>query len=257
MSDETFTGERLHAGGDLFSVDLARHEAAYEIARTQVLPGTRVLELGSGSGHGAAMLANGDLQVIAIDRIAPDSASRQTRCLFVRGDLEHLPLQRSQFALVVSFQVIEHLEDPTRYIDAIADLVQPDGVALLTTPNPLLSDGVNPFHVHEYVADELADCLRRRFESVELQGIGATESIATYMRERSRRIQRIMKLDPLRLRERIPRRWVEWLFATFAIWVRSQAQRDSGVPEASWRDFPLGPADEDCLDLLATCRRPR
>ena len=33
MSEVTFTGERLHAGQELFAVDLARHRAAYELAR--------------------------------------------------------------------------------------------------------------------------------------------------------------------------------------------------------------------------------
>ena len=33
MSDVAFTGERLHRGSELFAVDLARHQAAYELAR--------------------------------------------------------------------------------------------------------------------------------------------------------------------------------------------------------------------------------
>ena len=73
----------------------------------------------------------------------------------LRLNLNHLPLAGRSFDLVVSFQVIEHLEDPTRYVDAIADLLRADGLALVTTPNLLMSDGVNPYHVHEYEADEL------------------------------------------------------------------------------------------------------
>jgi SAM-dependent methyltransferase len=257
MNDVTFTGERLHAGNELFSVDLARHEAAYQIARSHSGPGGRVLELGSGTGYGAAALDAAELNVVAIDRAAPVSDSRSGACAFVRGDLDHLPLQGGLFPLVVSFQVIEHLDDPTRYVDAIADLVHPDGTALVTTPNRLMSDGVNPYHVHEYLADELAECLSRRFEQVEVRGIGASDAVASYMAERSRRIRRIMKLDPLGLRDRLPRAWIEWLFATFAVWVRSRTQDDSGTPDVSWRDFPLGPADDACLDLLAVCRRPR
>ncbi len=257
MSDLTFTGERLHAGNKLFSVDLARHDAAYQIALAHAGSDAKVIELGSGAGYGAATLADHALDIVAIDRVAPDSASRQSRCRFVRGDLNSIPLVRRSFDLVVSFQVIEHLDDPTHYVDAIADLVLPDGTALVTTPNLLMSDGVNPYHVHEYRAEELADCLRRRFEQVEVQGISASEEVKTYMRERSARIARIMKLDPLGLHKRLPRSWIEWLFATFAIFVRRQTQRDSGAPQVTWRDFPAGPADDDCLDLLAICRRPR
>jgi len=254
LSDLPFTGERLHAGDELFSVDLARHQAAYEQARARAA-GARVLELGSGSGYGACSLAQ-DLDVTAIDRVAPDPGNRHARCRFVRGDLDRLPLAGRRFDLVVSFQVIEHLVDPTGYVDALADLLAVDGTALVTTPNRLMSDGVNPYHVHEYVADELAACLGRRFGAVEVLGIGTTAEVHHYMAERSRRIRRIVALDPLRLRERLPRAWIEWLFATFAVLVRRQS-RDAAVPEVSFRDFPVGPADEGCLDLLAVCRQPR
>jgi hypothetical protein len=119
-----------------------------------------------------------------------------------------------------------------------------------------MSDGVNPFHVHEYEPQELAACLRRRFRSVELRGIGASEPVHRYLAQRSQRIRRIMRLDPLRLRDRLPRALVELLFARFALLVRRQTQASDGTPEATWRDFPLGPPDARCLDLLAVCRDP-
>ena len=167
-----------------------------------------------------------------------------------------MPFAKRSFGLIVSFQVIEHLEDPTVYLGAIAGLLAPGGVALITTPNRLMSDHVNPFHVHEYQADELAACLRRRFRSVELHGIGASEPVRRYLEQRSQRIRRIMRLDPMRLRDRVPRPVVEWLFARFALLVRRQTQASDGTPDATWRDFPVGPADARCLDLLAICRDP-
>ena len=45
-----FTGERLHGDDPLFAVDLARHRAAYDVARKQQAQG-RVLDLGAGSGR--------------------------------------------------------------------------------------------------------------------------------------------------------------------------------------------------------------
>jgi 2-polyprenyl-3-methyl-5-hydroxy-6-metoxy-1,4-benzoquinol methylase len=256
VDDVTFTGERLHAGNKLFSVDLARHEAAYELARARLGRG-RVLDLGCGSGYGSANLARSHPCVVGLDRIRPDRANRGGEARFVRARLEGIPFARASFALIVSFQVIEHLEDPTGYVDAIADLLEPGGTALITTPNLLMSDRVNPFHVHEYMADELADVLRRRFASVEMRGIGASEPVHRYLEQRSQRIRRIMRIDPLRLRDRVPRPVIEWLFARFAILVRRQTQASDGTPEATWRDFPVGPADGRCLDLLAICQRPR
>jgi SAM-dependent methyltransferase len=204
-----------------------------------------VLDLGCGSGYGTASLARSHPRVVGLDRVRPDRASRAGAGQFVRARLEGIPFARRSFGLILSFQVIEHLEDPTAYLGAIA-----------TTPNSLMSDHVNPFHLHEYQADELAACLRRRFRSVELRGIGASEPIHRYLELRSQRIRRIMRLDPMRLRDRVPRPVVEWLFARFALLVRRQTQASDGTPEASWRDFPVGPADARCLDLLAICKDP-
>jgi SAM-dependent methyltransferase len=251
-----FTGERLHRGDPLFAVDLARHEAAYEIAKARIGAG-RVLDLGCGSGYGAAALAATNALVVALDRVPPDPASRRGGARFVRADLGALPFAARAFELVASFQVIEHLEDPGPYLDALARSLAPGGTAILTTPNLLTSDRVNPYHVHEYTAEELERLLRTRFDEVEMHGIGASEPVRRYLDARSRRIRRIIRLDPLRLRDRLPRALVERLFALFAILVRRQTGASEGAPDATWRDFPPGPADERCLDLLAICRGPR
>ncbi|MFP8873118.1 MAG: class I SAM-dependent methyltransferase, partial [Myxococcota bacterium] len=135
----SFTGERLHEGNELFGVDLARHRAAYCFAAERVAGG-RVLDLGCGSGYGAAELARTAPGVVGLDRIPPDSYVREAPVRFVRGDLNGIPLSPSAFDLVVSFQVIEHLEDPTLYLDAMARMLKHEGLAIITTPNLLMSD---------------------------------------------------------------------------------------------------------------------
>jgi len=250
-----FTGERLH-DDELFAVDLARHQAAYEVARSQQARG-RVLDLGTGSGHGAALLAAGRGNVTALDRVAPDALSRSRPARFVRGDVCRAPFRSGAFEMVLSFQVIEHLDDPGHYLAEIARLVGPNGTVLVSTPNRLTSDGVNPYHVHEYVADELEKMLGEHFSDVEMQGIGASERVRRHLEAHSQRVRRIVRLDPLRLREHLPRSWVEWLFARFAVLVRRRGGPPSDLADVDWRDYPVGPADDGCLDLLAVCRHPR
>jgi len=257
MKDVSFTGERLHAGDERFVLDIARHRAAYEIARDRAGNGNTI-DVGCGSGYGTAMLAESDGRVFGIDRVLPDRIQRGRNACFLVGDLRALPLRPGRFDLVVSFQVIEHLEDPAFYVDALAGLCSADGLVLVTTPNILTSDGVNPYHVHEYTADELAKTLGRRFEQVEVHGIRASERAQRELEQRSRRIRRVMRLDPLRLRDRLPRPLVEWLFARFALLVRRpNPASNSDEPELDFRDFPAGEATDDCLDLLAMCRKPR
>ena len=256
MSDTTFTGERLHRGDDLFAVDLARHEAAYAFAGPRAAGG-RILDLGCGSGYGTrALVGSADL-VVGLDRVRPDAASRSRGTSFLRAELPDLPLRPRTFDLIVSFQVIEHFEDPTDYVDALSDPLRGDGLAILTTPNVLMSDGVNPYHAHEYLADELAGCLGRRFADVEMLGVGASDPARAYLEARSHRIRRVMRLDPLGLRNRLPRPLIEWLFARFALLVRRRTRAAGLAPEVDVGDFPVGPVDDRCLDLLALCRRPR
>lgn len=254
-SGVAFTGERLHEGSELFAVDLARHRAAYEFARARI-HGARVLDFGSGSGYGAASLVGEAAMVVGVDRVVPDARNRG-RAHFLRADLRSSPLAEGVFDLALSFQVIEHLEDPGDTLDAIARALTAQGTALITTPNLLISDGENPFHVHEYRADELAELLGTRFSEVEMLGVGAEGAVAEYYEARLRRIRAIVRLDPLGLRRRLPRPLVEWLFGRLAVAVRSLIRSGEGLPEATWRDFPIGPVRDDCLDLLAVCRGPR
>ena len=258
MSELTFTGERLHEGDALFGVDLAQHRAAYRFAFERAGQGS-VLELGSGAGYGAAELARGGLRVTALDRVAPLSQSRVAGARYVRADVGAIPLRPGRFDLVVSFQVIEHLEDPAPYVAAMARMLRPGGEALVTTPNVLTSLGVNPYHVREYTAAELAETLERSFAEVDVRGVGASEPVRRYLDARRRRIERIMRIDPFRLRERLPRGLIERLFATLAVVVRKGVRRDDALPDVTWRDFPIGeqgPAADDAVDLLAVCRAP-
>ena len=257
MSQVTFTGERLHEGSRLFGVDLARHHAAYEFAAARAA-GLAVIDLGCGSGYGAAKLVESTGSLVGLDRVPPDAHVRDAPVHWVRGDLYGIPLAPASFDLVASFQVIEHLEDPTVYLEAIGRLLRPGGSAIITTPNILTSDRENPFHVHEYEGEELAERLSQHFESVEMRGVGQSEPVARYQAQRLKRIRTITRLDPLRLRDRLPRPFVEWLFGRFALLVRRGiSQSDDGLPEVTTRDFPIGPADAECIDLLAICRNPR
>jgi SAM-dependent methyltransferase len=259
LSRLLFTGERLHEDSALFGVDLVRHRAAYAhaIARGEAGGARRTLDLGCGTGYGAAELAAALPNVFAIDRISPDREARPAGLHFIRADLNGIPLAPQCFDLVVSFQVIEHLEDPSVYLETIGRIMAPGGVALITTPNLLTSDRENPFHVHEYAADELARCLGEHFEEVEMLGITATPEPMAYYDARLRRIRSIVRIDPLGLRRVLPRKLIDWLFGRLAVLVRRGIQSSDGLPDVTLDDFPVVAAEDGCLDLLAVCRRPR
>ena len=259
MSQVTFTGERLHAGSSLFGVDLARHRAPYVYAllcARERGADCRVLDLGCGSGYGTAELADSLPRIVGLDRIPPDSKNRRDNIDWVRADLYGNPLQPNSFHLVISFQVMEHLDDPHVYLRSIADLLAPGGAAIITTPNIETSDKINPFHVHEYESDELRKTLLPYFDEVEMKGVGLSQNVRPYFDARLERIAKIMRIDPLGLRNLLPESWITWLFAKGALLVRQGIQdSDSGMPEATIDDFPIGPAEQQDIDLMAICRR--
>ncbi len=259
MTETLLTGERLQPGSELFGVDLARHRAAYAYANLNAR-GARLLDLGCGTGYGTAELADSAttrIGIFGLDRVMPVASSRRPNANFVRADLGGIPLRDGTFSTIVSFQVIEHLDDPTPYVQAIARLLEADGTAYITTPNLLTSDGVNPWHVHEYEAEELRKLLLAHFGEVEMLGVGIGARVAGYFDARLARIKTIMRIDPLGLRKLLPAAWIDWLFARFAILVRRGIQQDAGLPDAHVDDFPIGPARPGDIDLLAVCRKPR
>jgi SAM-dependent methyltransferase len=266
-----FTGERLHAepteatgNAALFSVDLARHRAAYRYAtelwrarRRGTGVRGRLLDLGCGAGYGTSQLAQLDATVIGLDRELPDRAGVARRPSFVLSEVERTPFLAAGFDLVASFQVIEHLERPDTYLSEIARVLEPEGVALLTTPNRATSDGLNPYHVHEYLADELREMLARHFGRVELLGVGSGARVAPYFESRRRTLARVERLDFLRLRHRLPRALRLWLFARGAVLVRRALRCGGTLVAAGVEDFPIGPVGEATLDLLGICSQPR
>ena len=250
------TGERLDDASALHRADLARHRAAYRFAETFAVSG-RVADLGCGTGYGAAALAAAGQRVIALDRVRPADRARAGGARFVCGALERLPFAAGRFDRVTSFQVVEHFADASAYLAEIARILRPDGVALLSTPNRLESDGENPYHLREYSADELADLLACYFEQVEVRGIEAHGPAARYHAQRLNGIRRITRLDPLGLRRRLPRGIVEWAFARLSILVRLGMRRTGALEAVGDDDYRVEPVRPTCIDLLAICGRPR
>ena len=78
---------------------------------------------------------------------------------------------------VVFLQTIEHVQDAGAVLDRIRTLIGPDGVAYVSTPNVLTlapkgaERSGNPWHVHEYRAEEFRALCERHFSHVDLLGL--------------------------------------------------------------------------------------
>jgi SAM-dependent methyltransferase len=255
-----FTGERLVAGDPLFAADFARHLVAYRFAQEQVR-GQRVLDAGCGDGYGTDLLAETARRALGVDRSARtiETAARRYRrpnLAYRVCELPRLAELGERFDVVCNFQVIEHLADPVPFVRQAREVLEPGGRLIVTTPNRLQSVVENPYHVHEYVAEELRELLLREFARVEVRGVCGDEKAMAYDRQRIAQAQRILRLDPLNLRRWVPLRLIETVYPLLARLVRK------GVARADGEALQVGPENfaitADCdaaLDLLAICRR--
>jgi SAM-dependent methyltransferase len=257
LSSASFTGERPGWGKD-FDYDEARHLAAYVYA-AELARGKRVLDAGCGEGFGTQTLASAAREVVGVDYDADAVAFNRSHwnapnLRFERVDLTAPGDFQETFDLVLNFQVVEHIEDPRPFLAGLRARIAAGGRLMLTTPNRLKSFSENPYHVREYSAAELSDLLTSVFSSVEMLGMHGNAKVTEFDRGREAAVRRILRLDPLGLRNLLPDALVKFAFARLAVLVRRQARGESAGPALVPEDFHVG-ADgiDDALDLVALC----
>ncbi len=252
-----FTGERPGRGQN-FDYDEARHFAAYAYART-LAAGKRVLDAGCGEGYNTQALGDVAEQVTGVDysKDAVEFCRRTWTAANLR--FEHVDLTQpvgfdDTFDLVLNFQVIEHIEEDRAFLEALKARLAPGGSLLLTTPNRRMSFSENPYHVREYTAAELRALLDEVFGSVAMRGMRGNDKVTRFDEARQRSVQRILRLDPLGIRNMLPQSLVNFAFARLANVVRSQAKTVAGDDRIETDDFYVTEEDLDrCLDLVALC----
>ena len=177
------------------------HTAAYDFA----LPYAKhaaVLDYGCGSGYGAASLAPHCREITAIDISAEAIALAEgaykapnLKYHHVRPSSEQpIPFDAKSFDVVLSFQVIEHIDDPNVYLADISRVLKPGGVAIFATPDRTtrlfsFQRPWNRWHVTEYSQDSLGDLLRSHFEEVDVLKMGGDPKLLhpEYLRTRRMR----------------------------------------------------------------------
>ena len=175
------------------------HIATYRFAE-QFTMGKRVLDFGCGSGYGSAEIAVDAAHVTGVDIV--DDAIVYARENFARDNLAFrtidpdapLPFADGSFDTVLSFQVIEHVPDPARYLSDIRRVLVPGGRLVLATPDrsTRLLPGQRPWnrwHLHEYDAAELDALLARFFAPVDVLGMTATPDLLAVELRRARRLK--------------------------------------------------------------------
>ncbi|MBT1710435.1 methyltransferase domain-containing protein [Fulvivirgaceae bacterium PWU5] len=179
---------------------------AYVVARDYIRG--QVLEVGCGEGRGIDTLLPLAESFTAVDKIQPVIAGLQQRFPTGKFMAMNIPplsgLADNTYDSIVSFQVIEHIQEDALFLKEIHRVLKPGGIALLTTPNRSMSLSRNPWHIREYLPQELANLAKKFFPQVEMKGITGNKKVMEYHEENRRSVNRIMRFDIFNLQYRLP-----------------------------------------------------
>ncbi len=243
-----------------------RHLFAYEYALSFIQENANVLEVGCGEGYGTFFLSKHAKKVTGID-VDEDSILDARKkyegnnCSFQKYDGFTIPFDDSSFDLIVSFQVIEHVQNVDRYLKEIKRVLKPGGTFLLTTPNRhyRLKPGQKPwnsFHLREYLPEELEKELKNIFDDAKIIGIRAQDEIQKIEFER---VKKYRDAPSFSLKKLIPESLKKWIAHRISRLKKNKPNNSQNafMDLYSTKDFYTISSNlkEESIDLLGICKK--
>lgn len=232
---------------------------AYVVAKDYVHGG--LLEVGCGEGRGVALLMDHAAHYTAVDKIQPVIEGLRLRHPAGRFISMNIPpltgLADDAYDTVVSFQVIEHIKDDHAFLKEIHRVLKPGGIALLTTPNRRMSLTRNPWHVREYLPDELKGLAQKIFSIVEMKGITGNDKVMAYYDRNKKSVHRFTRWDFLKLQYRLPAFLLRIPYEILNRWNRNKLQNTDNdlVRNIKHVDYLVTDDPSYALDLLLIVRK--
>jgi ubiquinone/menaquinone biosynthesis C-methylase UbiE len=257
------TGERPMQGATPDSL-LAFHDAGYREVVARLGAGV-VVDIGCGVGDETSRLARADRFVVGADysaetmQLAAADHKNDTGLRFAAFDGAALALRDAGVDFIVSSHIIEHFTNPVSHVADLARALRPDGTAFVITPNAP-ADFENPFHVYLFDPAQLVSLLSLFFHDVVCLGLEGDESLRADFAARRKSGERLLRLDVLQLRKRLPRRVYVWAYErvlpiVYRLLGSERTGIGSGLSESNF--FITEHVSETTPGLFAIAARPR
>ncbi len=221
------------------------------------LVSARVLEIGTGSGYGIDVVSPNVTEFITIDKFEDVSVLEHIKTLpnikFMQMDVPPLTgLADNSFDFVITFQVIEHIQDDNKFVSEIHRVLKPGGKLIVTTPNIKMSITRNPWHIREYTIAELDQLLKKSFAAVQKRGVAGNEKIMEYYRKNRASVEKITRFDIFNLQYRLPRQLLQIPYDILNRMNRRKLLQSntSLVSDIKMEDYHVQEATDDCFDLF-------
>ncbi|NJN02669.1 MAG: class I SAM-dependent methyltransferase [Leptolyngbyaceae cyanobacterium SL_1_1] len=126
MADSTFALQRYQ-----------HLDKVLKISEASLSSKGRLLDIGCGHGDflEIAAAAGWDVTGTELSQEAVNRAPSSLQSSIHIGDIVNLDLSQSQYSLITMYHIIEHLLDPVQSLKRALDLLRPQGILFVETPN--------------------------------------------------------------------------------------------------------------------------
>jgi SAM-dependent methyltransferase len=220
-----------------------------------------LLEVGCGEGRGMEVLLEKTKTYHGLDKIPEIIEKLKQRYPSAKFEQAIIPpfktVPSDKYDTVVSFQVIEHIQNDRLFLQEIYRVLKPGGKAIISTPNIRHTLSRNPWHIREYTGDQLKELCEGIFDKVEVMGIGGNEKVWAYHEANRRSVKKIMRFDIFNLQYRLPASLLRAPYEILNRINRNKLHKQQGnkVEEISHEDYLLVDHPGKGLDLFFVLRK--
>ncbi|MGF1481202.1 MAG: class I SAM-dependent methyltransferase [Cyanophyceae cyanobacterium] len=155
------------ASQKIFNIHFERYKTA-----ARYVKGKRVLDIACGTGYGSQILCLAGAQTVVGVDVCPETVQyarqnyQEDNLEFVCADAEQFNWSEP-FDVVVSFETIEHVPHPNKFLERIHHLLVPEGDLLLSAPLGETRH-IDPYHLHAFSQGDVFALLKKARFSVDL-----------------------------------------------------------------------------------------